>query len=400
MVRVAAAPTCAGFGHIDARAGHAAAGITDGAIVGSRERRAAARMGLAATSRCSAQRSTPCESVVEVYLVVPCSAHPSASRLSPAALYRLFGPALGVPPKRPNEPRENVLAQEWRPEKRRLVALAIDSGPDQSFRHAFLDELFYCIRSCAYAEGIDLLVFTNVRVSSEAPFPPFLELCGEYLADGIVILSLPIEEPAVAAIAGSHFPCAAFDVDLLGDQVALVMSDNVGGGVGVVRHLIETGRRRIAFIGGSGNERPTVARLSGYQSELERWGLSRRADYVAMASWLPGAAYEATKRFLALPEPPDAMFCASDVMAIGAMAAIEEAGLCIPDDVAVVGFDDIDYASLVEPQLTTVHQSQARLAWALITAVLDRLGDPDRSPVVSVIPIELVVRESSAQARI
>src|SRR5450830_1638959 len=81
-----------------------------------------------------------------------------------------------------------------------------------------------------------------------------------------------------------------------------------------------------------------------------------------MANWLPSRAFEATQAFLALPEPPDAVFCASDVMAIGAMAAVEAAGLKIPDDVAVVGFDDIDYARLVAPSLTTVRQSQDALA--------------------------------------
>ena len=81
-----------------------------------------------------------------------------------------------------------------------------------------------------------------------------------------------------------------------------------------------------------------------------------------MASWLPSEAYDATQRLLDLPEPPDAIFCASDVMAIAAMAAIEDAGLRVPDDVAVVGFDDIEYARMVEPSLTTVRQNQNALA--------------------------------------
>jgi len=116
-----------------------------------------------------------------------------------------------------------------------------------------------------------------------------------------------------------------------------------------------------------------------------------------MANWIPDRAYEATQAFLALPEPPDAIFCASDVMAIGAMAAVEAAGLKIPGDIAVVGFDDIDYARLVEPSLTTVRQSQDALAEGLIAAMLRLLERPDEPPMVSVIPVELVVRESSVR---
>jgi LacI family transcriptional regulator len=160
--------------------------------------------------------------------------------------------------------------------------------------------------------------------------------------------------------------------------------------------LIETGRQRIAFIGGRGDERPSVDRQFGYKSELARWNLPCPKEYVAMANWLPTRAFEATQALLALPEPPDAVFCASDVMAIGAMAAVEAAGLKIPNDVAVVGFDDIDYARLVEPSLTTVRQSQDALAEGLIAAMLRLLEHPEEPPTVSAIPVELVVRASSA----
>jgi LacI family transcriptional regulator len=320
-----------------------------------------------------------------------------SSRLSASTLYQVLGEISDdPPPKTPGEASTEARQQEWRPEKRRLVALALDTSPDQSFRHAFFDELFYGIRARAYARGIDLLVITNIGTTTGAPFPPFLELCKRYRVDGLVVVSLPLEEPPVAALAGSGFPCVTFDVDLLSDQIAFVMSDNIGGAVNVTRHLIETGRRRIAFIGGRGDERPSVDRRFGYRSELERWGLPTPKEYVAMARWLPDLAFEATREYLALPEPPDAVFCASDVMAIGAMAAITAAGLRIPEDVAVAGFDDIDYARMVTPSLTTVRQSQDALAEGLIAAIIGLLEHPDKPPEVSIIPVELIVRESSA----
>jgi LacI family transcriptional regulator len=323
-----------------------------------------------------------------------------ASRLSVATPYRLLGKNSNPEPKAPGEvSTEAIPPQEWNPKKRRLIAFAEGIAPDQSDRHAFFDELFDGIRAHAYTEGIDLLVFTNVVTTSGVRFPPFLELCEKYRADGILVLSLPPEEPTVAALAGSSFPCATFDLDLLSDRVAFVMSDNVDGGVKVVRHLIETGHRKIAFIGGRGIERPSVDRRFGYQSELSRWDLPHPEEYVAMAGWDPRRAFEATQRFLALPEPPDAIVCASDVMAIGAMAAIEDVGLRVPDDVAVVGFDDIDYASLVKPSLTTVRQSQEELVSEMITAILRLLDHPEESPAVSVIPIELVIRESSGSVQ-
>ena len=118
-----------------------------------------------------------------------------------------------------------------------------------------------------------------------------------------------------------------------------------------------------------------------------------------MARWLPNPAFEAMQAFLALPEPPDAVFCASDPMAIGAMAAIEAAGLRIPEDVAVVGFDDLEYARMLKPSLTTVRQNQDVLAEGLISAMLNLLEHPEEPPMVSVIPVELKVRESSGSKR-
>jgi len=317
------------------------------------------------------------------------------SRLSAPALFRLLDETSDAAGTAPGGEDPRARRQEWRPDKRRLIALALDTAPEQSFRHAFFDELFYELRPRAYARGIDLLLITNVGTTPGKPFPPFLELCERYRADGLIVASLSLKEAPVAALADSDLPCVTLDVDLLSDRIAFIMSDNIDGGVKVTRHLVESGRKRIAFIGGRGDERPSVDRRFGYQSELRRWELPTPEEYVAMARWLPNLAFEATQRFLALPEPPDAVFCASDVMAIGAMAAIETAGLRVPEDVAVVGFDDIDYASLVKPSLTTVRQSQDVLAEELVKAMQNLLEHPEEPPLVSVIPIELVVRESS-----
>jgi len=286
------------------------------------------------------------------------------SRFTIEAMYRLLAETGEPNPTVPGAAAAEATQQEWNPEKRRLIAFAFDTSFDEDLRHAFLDELFYCLRAQAYAERIDLLVFTNVGTAPGAHLPPFLELCEKYRANGLIVGSLPPHEddPQVSALTDSDFPCVTFDIDLHSDRIGFVTSDNVGGGVEVTRHLIETGHRRIAYVDGLGSHRAASDRRAGYQSELSRRNLPHPEEYVAIASWLPSEAYDATQRLLDLPEPPDAIFCASDVMAIAAMAAIEDAGLRVPDDVAVVGFDDIEYARMVEPSLTTVRQNQNALA--------------------------------------
>jgi len=279
--------------------------------------------------------------------------------------------------------------------ERRVVALSMLRTPDQAFRRAFLDDICCAIRANAFRHDIDLLTLSCVT-PGESRGTSLLELCRRHGAEGIIVVSLPYDDPETTALADSELPCVAIDIDLLGSRAGFVMSDNVSGAVQAVHHLAERGCRRIAFLSGYGVERVCIDRRFGYQSELARLGLEQRQEYVRLAKWDHGIAYEETRQLLELPAPPDGIFAASDVMAIGAMKAILDKGLRIPEDVAVVGFDDIDYAQLLTPSLTTIRQNRADLAGAAVEALLKMLERPKEAPPVSVLPVELVVRESSA----
>jgi DNA-binding LacI/PurR family transcriptional regulator len=281
-------------------------------------------------------------------------------------------------------------------DERRLIAVVIGTSPNQSFPRGFFHTLFLAIRAQAHARGIDLLLVSSIDAVHGSPHETFVEHYRQLGVQALIVLSQPENERELVALAEAGYPCVTVGIDLLGDRVAFIMSDNIDGTVQAVDHLIEFGRKRIAFIGGRSDVRATIDRHFSYQSELKRMGLECPEEYVAMAHWQPELAREEMKRMLSLGEPPDAVFCNSDVMAIAAMAAIEEAGLRIPDDVAVVGFDDIEYAGLVTPTLTTVRQDQAKMAHAIMEAALHLLDHPNEAPTVSVLPVELIVRESSA----
>jgi len=318
---------------------------------------------------------------------------PLQERLSIGELFGQLGTAEVFRPKALGDTTAGR-REQWKPEERRTIALASDTTPDQIYRHAFFDEVFYGLRAAAHSRSADLLILTHVWPEVDV-FPPLLDLCRQYEADGIIVSSLPPEAPEIVTLTESGFPCVAFDVELLGRRSAFVCFDNVAAGIEVVHHLAESGRKRIAFIGGRGDERPSVDRQFGYKSELARLGLPCRKEYIHRAQWLHDHAYRATQQMLALSEPPDAIFAASDIMAIGAMAAIEDAGLRVPDDVAVAGIDDIDVARMVNPSLTSVRQNQTKLVTAVVDAMSDLLDHPEAPPRVKVLPIELVVRASS-----
>ena len=185
----------------------------------------------------------------------------------------------------------------------------------------------------------------------------------------------------------------AVDLDIVGRRAAYVSSDNVGGGRLAVRHLHGLGHRRIATI--SGPFKPGADRMLGYRAELQALGLENRPGYEQGGDFYTESGEAAMRALLALPEPPTAVFAAADMMAVGAMRAVQAAGLRVPDDVSVVGFDDIQIAPLVNPALTTIRQDKVGLGLAAAArALIEQIDNPEVTPPVLTLPVGLVPRAS------
>lgn len=158
--------------------------------------------------------------------------------------------------------------------------------------------------------------------------------------------------------------------------------DDRGGGATATEALIDAGHRRIAFISGrpAGPVAPAAdERLAGYRAALDAAGLDFDPDLVRHSNWRPSGGYAETKARMALAEPPTGIFCVTDTVAIGAYEALKELGLGIPDDVAVVGYDNIELAAELTPPLTTValpHMEMGRWAVERLAARC-RGADPD-----------------------
>ena len=134
------------------------------------------------------------------------------------------------------------------------------------------------------------------------------------------------------------------DLDIAGPRASWVASDNVGGARLAVRHLHSLGHTRIATITGAAESRPGADRLLGYRAELQALGLDARPEYEQVGDFYRESGEAAMRALLALREPPTAVFVAADMMAVGAIEAVRSAGLRVPEDVALVGFDDMQLA--------------------------------------------------------
>ena len=175
-----------------------------------------------------------------------------------------------------------------------------------------------------------------------------------------------------------------------------VLPGDVEGGRTATQRLIAAGRRRIGFINGQEGIDCCRDRLLGYRQALASSDISFDPDLVWNGNWEPPAGYEGTRAFLALPEPPDAIFCGNDTMAIGCYEALKEAGLRIPQDISVIGFDDREIAQFMRPPLTTLLMPQYDVGAAAAALLLDQVGGLTPRHNQLKLECELVERQSVA----
>jgi DNA-binding LacI/PurR family transcriptional regulator len=211
-------------------------------------------------------------------------------------------------------------------------------------------------------------------------------------SDGIIVIGQSTEHAALEQAAATFAPLVVWGGHLGKQRYCVVGTDNVRGARMATEHLVAAGRRRIVFVGD-----PSIPeirlRCEGYKLALKRAPRGSAAPRVINAQMTPDAAHAAMRRFIDSGATFDAVFAATDIIAISSMRAIAASGLVIPHDVAVVGFDDIAFAAHVHPSLTTVRQGLARGASLLVDLLLRRIAGEKTQSVV--LPGELVVRESS-----
>ena len=278
-----------------------------------------------------------------------------------------------------------------------VIGVLLDTGaghPD--IHHPFFQEVLVGIKHGVGEGGFDLLLFATDLPGNGFETSSVLRRAKHHRVDGVVLMGVDPHDPEVQKLVRSRIPCVAVDLEVVGPRTGYVMSDNLAGGRAAVRHLHELGHRDVATIAGPTTTRPGVDRLLGYRAEMEALGLAGADGYEQQGDFYPDSGYEAMHELLALERPPTAVFAASDLMAVGALRAAQERGVRVPEDVSIVGFDDIQLAALVHPPLTTLRQDKIGLGRAAADTLLRMLDRPESTPAVQALAVELVVRGSTA----
>jgi LacI family transcriptional regulator, repressor for deo operon, udp, cdd, tsx, nupC, and nupG len=214
--------------------------------------------------------------------------------------------------------------------------------------------------------------------------------------DGVLVLGLHPTAEEAAALSAVGGPVAIVGADVPG--WASVRIDDADAARCAVRHLLDLGHRRIGFIGGADPLHTAMPadRRAGYRAELAAVGLPDTSRLEAVGGFTVAGGYAAAARLLALPDPPTALFAASDEMAMGAVQAARRAGFRVPEDVSVIGIDDHEMAELMD--LTTVAQPVVAQGVLAAEMILTALTDPQRPLPAVTVPTELVVRGTTGTA--
>ncbi|GIF64956.1 LacI family transcriptional regulator [Asanoa ishikariensis] len=211
--------------------------------------------------------------------------------------------------------------------------------------------------------------------------------------DGVMFASMHGADPLPAALIRMGIPvmCSGRPLGRATVEVPYVDVDQIGGVVSAVRHLLDSGRKRIATISGPQDMVAGIDRLTGYRQALRD---SDRRSIVAIGDFTRESGTVAMRQLLDDDPKLDAVFAASDLMAHGALRALREAGRRVPDDVAVIGFDDIEMARYTEPPLTTVRQPIQQIGREMARQLMRLVAGEEIEP-VTMLPTELIIRESA-----
>lgn len=296
--------------------------------------------------------------------------------------------------------RRNGLARNLKRQRTETIGLVLGD-----ISNPYSTELARAVRETLLIRGFNLFICISEQ-SAKEDIVAFESLANNSV-DGIIVATRSNDggDKYLREIIDSNLPVVVIGRDFNHNLVDFVSANNLQGGFDATQHLIDLGHRRIGFIGATLSGGGSLNRLQGYLNalkvhdiEIDERLITGRKEAI---SDVPGYStekigYEGMKRLLSLPNRPTAVFARNDFTAIGAMTAIKEAGLKIPEDIAIVGFDDIPLAVHTSPSLTTVRQPMRRQGQLAAELLLQRIDNTEEiSRREHILNCELIIREST-----
>lgn len=265
----------------------------------------------------------------------------------------------------------SALARSLKLNQTRTIGMLITASSNP-----FFSELVRGVERSCFERGYSL-VLCNTD-GDEQRMNRNLETLLQKRVDGLLLLCTETHQPSPAIMKRyPAIPTVMMDWSPFDGDSDVIQDNSLLGGDIATRYLIDKGYTRIACVTGPLDKTPARLRLEGYRAAMRRAGLRVAEDYEVIGDFEFAGGLRAMQSLLALPEPPQAVFMGNDAMAVGAYQALYQAGLRIPQDVALVGYDDIELASYMTPPLTTIHQPKDELGELAIDVLIHRMAQPE-----------------------
>ena len=275
--------------------------------------------------------------------------------------------------------------------KTHIIALVWHRGPDPTYRDSFLPGLLQGITRAARHYNYHVLFRP---IEPDDPEGSYVDLARGRHTDGLILSGPRLDDPHLQQLHRDDFPLVLHG-QLPNSDIPSVDVDNVSGARAAVEHLLALGRRRVGMITNAPlTYTSSHQRLEGYRQALEQAGIPYDENLVQYGNFDEESGVAAIETLLTLDESPTAVFVASDMVAMGALRTLHDRGLRVPEDIAIVSFDDITAARFITPALTTVHVPTFGLGWSAAELLIRTIEQdyPDQTHVL--LNTELIIRES------
>ena len=287
--------------------------------------------------------------------------------------------------------RPNLAARNLASGRSGVVGVVMHVAAPVTFGDAYFSQLLTGICDSLTSSAAGMMLWLGNRTKEET----LDNILGMGMLDGVIVTADTIDDPLVDGLRASDLPVVLVGHRRADRDASYVDVDHEAAAGAITDHLIQSGRRHLVHIAGRPNSVSGRDRALGFRNAMRRVGLHSDGAVVS-GDYTDESGYLAVRRLIEEGRFFDAVFCGNDNSARGAYRALFEAGRRIPDDVAVAGFDDLDFAAQLDPPLTTVRQGVGDIGHESARTLLSLLENPDSGPRRVLLPTELVVRGSTA----
>lgn len=266
----------------------------------------------------------------------------------------------------------------------------------ETFQNQFITLMISGMMDEATKHDFNLLLFATQRLATAQEV---VSHCTHRGLDGAVISGLRVNDPLIADLPKTNFPIVLIDVPIAGSRATYISVNNVLGATQAIDHLVELGHKRIGFINGHNEAWVSQQRLVGYEQGLAKYGIPFNSSYVFEGDFSKESGRMGAQSLLVAQPELSALFVASDLMAAGAIEQLLAMGFDIPGEISVVGFDDQDLCTHVNPNLTTIRQDMYKFGSSAARELITMIDDPKYIPDHLDLSTALISRASSGPVR-